>query len=534
MRLSSKGFTFAEILIVVAIMGIIASVALKNLGKTDDRVNYESSLAGLQALKFAIIGDENALQNGERVIFGFVGDIGGLPATLDALVSRGALGLSTLDTLKLIAYGWNGPYVDAPFSSDATGFKTDGWGNEYVYSTVQFSTAPGDTVVAKITSLGADGAAGGTGYDADIFVEIMKDQVLADVTGSVLEVTGNPVLAATARVYEPDGSGGLTSKSAFTDVSGNYTIKNVSQGVRAITVQLATGGESEGYRATLGRSFITIRTINDIGSIILVGIATASGPSGSDLNFEIQSKIGEDVSIVDFKAVYTPFDGITGPRYAEKKVVNATVWSAAATLAGSGDKLSVLNTYSSWALNDNATKVIHLNMFQDNLSADAGVTGSDFTTTFFTSAGDAFVVGPFTVGGAPVFNIVGDATGRRGLVFIDVVNNTGGDDTLIDMKLVYTPYDAGTTGPEFDRARIAGTTVWSEGGGGTVGSDVQLSTVASFTSTFWGAGLTKEVRFDGFVTLNNNKAIDVSGSIFTVTLNMLSGTDYVLGPFVAL
>ena len=60
MRRSAEGSTFAEILIVVAIMGIITSVALKNLGKTDDRVKYESSLAELQALKIAIIGDENA------------------------------------------------------------------------------------------------------------------------------------------------------------------------------------------------------------------------------------------------------------------------------------------------------------------------------------------------------------------------------------------------------------------------------------------------------------------------------------------
>ena len=534
MRISSKGFTFAEILIVVAIMGIVTSIALKNLGSTDDRANYEVTLADLQKLKRAIIGDENARSNGERVSFGFIGDIGGLPSTLNALMSRGGLGPAKIDTNIQIAYGWMGPYLEAPFTGDVSGFKTDGWGNEYVYSTVQFSNAPGDTVVALISSLGADGAVGGTGYDADIFVEIPKDRVVTDVTGSVIEVSGNPVLAATARVYEPDGVGGLTSKSASTDASGNYTITNVSQGVRAITVQLSSGEESEGYRATLGRSFVTVRTISDIGSIILVGTATASGPGGRNLNFDIQSKIGEDVSIVDFKAVYTPFDGVTGPRYEQKNAGATTVWSAAATLAGSGDKLSNLNTYTSWALNDDATKTIQLNKFQDDTGANVGIGGSEFTTTFYTSAGDVFVVGPFTVGGAPTFDIVGDATGRRGVVFFDVKNNTGGDDTIIDMKLVYTPYDASTTGPEFDRAKIAGTTVWTEGGSGTVGSDVRLSTVNTFTNTFWADGLTKEVRFDGFIELVKGKGIDVSGSVFTVTLYMLSGAEYEIGPFVAL
>ena len=531
---TSKGFSFAEILIVVAIMGIVTSIALKNMGKSDDRANYEESLTELQELLKAIVGDENARSNGERTSFGFVGDVGCIPSTLDELVSRGSLSASRLDTSKQLAYGWKGPYIESPFSSGNSDFKTDGWGNAYIYSTTQYALAPGDTVVAKISSLGADGTVGGNGYDSDIFIEIMKDLVRADVTGSVIETSGNPVLAATARVYEPDGFGALTSKSASTDASGNYTIQNVSQGVRAITVQLSSGAESEGYRATLGRSFVTVRTISDIGSIIQIGIATASGPGGRNMSFEIQSKIGEDVTIVDFKAVYTPFDGVTGPRYEQKDAGNTTVWSAAATLGGSGDQLASLNTYSSWALNDDASKIIQLIKFQDDTGANAGIGGSEFTTTLYTSAGDVFQVGPFTVGGAPTFVLVGDATGRRGLVFFDVKNNTGGDDTLIDMKLVYTPYDASTTGPEFDEAKIAGSTVWTEGGSGTVGSDVQLSTVNSFTSTFWADGITKEVRFAGFVTINNNKAIDVSGSVFIVTLYMLSGAEYELGPIVAL
>jgi len=325
MCISSKGFTFAEILIVVAIMGIVTSIALKNLGSTDNRANYEETLADLQKLKRAIIGDENARSNGERVSFGFVGDIGGLPSTLDALVSRGGLGPAKIDTNIQIAYGWMGPYLEAPFTGDVSGFKTDGWGNEYTYSTSQFANGPGDTVVAKITSLGADGAVGGTGYDADLFVEIFKDHVKAEVAGGVFDLAGNPVLAATVRVYEPDGTGNLTSKSDFTDASGIYSLKGVSQGVRAITVQLSSGEESEGYRATLGRSFVTTRNISDIGSIILVGTATASGPGGRNLNFDIQSKIGEDVSIVDFKAVYTPFDGVTGPRYEQKNAGATTV-----------------------------------------------------------------------------------------------------------------------------------------------------------------------------------------------------------------
>ena len=230
MQLSSKGFTFAEILIVVAIMGIVTSVALKNMGKSDDRASYEESLSELQELSKAIIGDENARSNGERTSFGFIGDIGGLPTTLDQLVSRGLLlSASKLDTSKLLAYGWMGPYLESPFSSGSSDFKTDGWGNAYIYSISQHAHSPGDTVVAKISSLGADGVVGGMGYDSDIFIEIKKDAVLSDVEGCVLDVSGDPVINATIRIYEPNGLGVLTTKDDLTDGTGCYTILAVSQ-----------------------------------------------------------------------------------------------------------------------------------------------------------------------------------------------------------------------------------------------------------------------------------------------------------------
>ena len=109
MHSSSKGFSFAEIVIVIAIMGIITSIAVKNMGATDNRANFEASLTKLQKLRIALVGDVNARMNNERTSFGFVGDRGGLPATLDALRLRGSLGSRALDTSKQIAYGWMGP-----------------------------------------------------------------------------------------------------------------------------------------------------------------------------------------------------------------------------------------------------------------------------------------------------------------------------------------------------------------------------------------------------------------------------------------
>jgi len=526
---SSKGFTFSEILIVVAIMGIVTSVALKNMGKSDDRANYEESLAELQELSKAIVGDENARSNGERTSFGFVGDIGGLPSTLDVLVSRASLGISRLDTSKQMAYGWKGSYVVSPFSSNTSDFKTDGWGNAYIYSTTQYALAPGDTVVAKISSLGADGAVGGAGYDSDIFVEIKKDLVKSNVTGCVFDVSGDPVVNATIRIYEPDGNGILTSKNDVTDGTGCYTITSVSQGVRAITIQPAGGIESEGYRSTFGRSFVTVPDIAGLGTIIIVGTPETAGPNSEDLDFDVQNKLGEDITIIDFSVVYTPFDDVTGPRYGSMKFAGPTIWTAAATRAGSSDLLSTLNTFSATALNDNATKSISLDNFQDNVGADINLFGAEFTATFYASDGSQYVVGPFIAGGQPTLQLVGIAStqGPAGMKF-DVKNNTGGDLIITDMQFVYTPFDAGT-GPKFDQVKIVNSTAYS-GASFSAGSGDLLSTVGTFTNTSILNGATNTITTTTFKN-DKGKKQSVQGSEFTVTF-FTATTQYVIGPMI--
>ena len=529
MQLSSKGFTFAEILIVVAIMGIVTSVALKNMGKSDDRANYEESFSELQELSKAITGDENARSNGERTSFGFIGDIGGLPTTLDDLVSRGSLSASKLDTSKLLAYGWKGPYIESPFSSGSSDFKTDGWGNAYIYSTSQYALAPGDTVVAKISSLGADGAVGGTGYDSDIFIEIKKDLIKSDLTGCIFEVSGDPVVSATIRIYEPDGNGILTSKNALTNGAGCYSVQNVSQGVRSLTIHLLNGIESEGYRTTVGRSFVTVNDIADIGTILLVGIPVASGQSGEDLDFDIQNKLGEDITIVDFSVVYTPFDGVSGPRYGLMKIGGPTVWTVAATRAGSGDRLSTLNTFSATAFNDNAAKSISLDNFQDNTGANISIFGTEFTATLYASDGAQYVVGPFIAGGQPTLQLVGTAStqGPAGMKF-DVKNNTGGDIIITDMLYVYTPFDAGT-GPKFDQVKIGNSIAYS-GASFSAGSNDLLSSVGTFTNTSILNGATETIATITFKD-DKNKRQSVGGSEFTVTF-FTATAQYVIGPMV--
>jgi general secretion pathway protein G len=131
---SARGFTLLEVMIVVFIVGLLATlVAPRLLGRTDDarRAKAAADLATLaQALDLYRL------------------DSGAYPTTLqglDALVAP--------PTAPPVPRAWReGGYVDR--------VPPDPWGNAYAY------VATADRFVLK--SLGADGVEGGEGNAADV------------------------------------------------------------------------------------------------------------------------------------------------------------------------------------------------------------------------------------------------------------------------------------------------------------------------------------------------------------------------------
>ncbi|MCT7313302.1 type II secretion system major pseudopilin GspG [Ralstonia sp. CHL-2022] len=128
-----NGFTLLELLVVVVIIGLLASYVgpkyFSQIGKS------EVTVARSQIEAF------------ERALDSFRLDVGRYPTSeegLDALLHRPAN-----------ANGWNGPYLkkDVP---------PDPWGRPYTYR------APGTKGDFEIVSLGKDGQPGGTGENADI------------------------------------------------------------------------------------------------------------------------------------------------------------------------------------------------------------------------------------------------------------------------------------------------------------------------------------------------------------------------------
>lgn len=178
--MSRRNFTLLELLLVLLILGLIAGSAVLMVGGQMDQQIDAANRTRVAQLKTAICGDPNAgLGTPATPISGFVSDMGRLPVSINELLTVGAQTVNTLDTSSGSQYGWRGPYLSV--IPDANGLNgvvkprfRDAWGTvNSVLATddLQFGwlfpavAANGDLA---IQSLGKDGLAGGSNYDADI------------------------------------------------------------------------------------------------------------------------------------------------------------------------------------------------------------------------------------------------------------------------------------------------------------------------------------------------------------------------------
>lgn len=124
----AAGFTLIEILVVMAIIGMLAVMVAPNVFRQQAGAQRDAAMSQISALEAAL--DAYRL------------DVGSYPDSLEGLVEN-------IDDRA----SWNGPYLrrDLPL---------DPWGNSYVYEA--------DGREFTLISYGADGEQGGTDDDADI------------------------------------------------------------------------------------------------------------------------------------------------------------------------------------------------------------------------------------------------------------------------------------------------------------------------------------------------------------------------------
>ena len=135
-RFHQQGFTLIEIMVVVVILGILASVIAPRIMDNPDKARVSKAKTDINALESAL--DVYRLDN-------FV-----YPTTdqgLEALVAEPITAPEPPNWKQ-------GGYVKR--------LNKDPWGNDYLY------LSPGQKGEIDIYSLGADGAPGGDGINADI------------------------------------------------------------------------------------------------------------------------------------------------------------------------------------------------------------------------------------------------------------------------------------------------------------------------------------------------------------------------------
>lgn len=128
-----RGFTLLELLVVVAIIGMLAAFVGPRLFGNVSKSERTAAKAQIEAFS--------------RALESYRLDTGSFPES--------ALGLNALVTRPEGASKWNGPYLQKEVPPDP-------WGHPYVYR------RPGAQRDFDLVSYGRDGAPGGSDDDADI------------------------------------------------------------------------------------------------------------------------------------------------------------------------------------------------------------------------------------------------------------------------------------------------------------------------------------------------------------------------------
>jgi general secretion pathway protein G len=136
MRRSQGGFTLIELMVVILIIGLLATIVVQSLKGATDKAKRVKAEADISEIKTAL----------DRYYL----DVGSYPSSEQGLQSL----VSAPNTGNVSQGGgdYQGPYLEK--------IPPDPWGNQYVYQ------SDGNSYVLK--SYGADGVEGGTGKNADI------------------------------------------------------------------------------------------------------------------------------------------------------------------------------------------------------------------------------------------------------------------------------------------------------------------------------------------------------------------------------
>jgi prepilin-type N-terminal cleavage/methylation domain-containing protein len=210
----SRGFTLLELVVVIAVIGILVAAVTPSVVQRIMDGRIEATRAEAQSIYDGMIGKPG---DGS---FGFVGDLGRLPASFSELAQRGSLPVYTTSTTRGVGMGWRGPYVN--IGSTANDYLTDAFGRAYT------GAASG-----QVRSAGPDGVSGNAD---DIVYPPAAPTIRGTVNATVKTITGGKTVVDPAG-YRVDlfyANGG--AEASLADAAAPFSFSNVPMGVHAIRV----------------------------------------------------------------------------------------------------------------------------------------------------------------------------------------------------------------------------------------------------------------------------------------------------------
>lgn len=135
-----SGFTLLEMVLVLFLVGLMASATLMLTEGVEDQAKYDDTKRRMDMMRKAIVGDPTRTVNGGPEISGFVADMGRLPGCVKELLKAEDCGTTALTSWSIdvstgVGSGWRGPYIQVlPERTGLLAFR-DGYGNRFDAST---------------------------------------------------------------------------------------------------------------------------------------------------------------------------------------------------------------------------------------------------------------------------------------------------------------------------------------------------------------------------------------------------------------
>ncbi|MBN44988.1 MULTISPECIES: type II secretion system protein [unclassified Methylophaga] len=129
-----SGFTLLEMVLVLFLIGLLASAGLLFTEGVEDQAKYDETKRRMELIRKAIVGDTTRTINGAPEVSGFAADMGRLPQCIKELLVNETCEGVTIEPWSVvtdtgIGFGWRGPYIQVIADRDGKPRFRDGYGN---------------------------------------------------------------------------------------------------------------------------------------------------------------------------------------------------------------------------------------------------------------------------------------------------------------------------------------------------------------------------------------------------------------------